>query len=29
VATHMALHHSDYVSKLVTVASSPKFAAQG
>lgn len=27
VATHMALHHSDYVSKLVTVASSPKFAA--
>lgn len=28
VATHMALHHSDYVSKLVTVASSPKFAAE-
>ncbi len=27
VATHMALHHTDYVSKLVTVASSPKFAA--
>lgn len=27
VATHMALHHGDYVSKLVTVASSPKFAA--
>lgn len=27
VATHMALHHCDYVSKLVTVASSPKFAA--
>jgi len=24
VATHMALHHADYVSKLVTVASSPK-----
>lgn len=28
VATHMALHHPSYVSKLVTVASSPKFAAQ-
>jgi len=28
VATHMALHHSEYVSKLVTVASSPKFAAE-
>lgn len=28
VATHMALHHSDYVAKLVTVASSPKFAAE-
>ncbi|MDS1841503.1 pimeloyl-ACP methyl ester esterase BioH [Vibrio vulnificus] len=28
VATHMALHHADYVSKLVTVASSPKFAAE-
>ncbi|WP_165312689.1 pimeloyl-ACP methyl ester esterase BioH [Vibrio ziniensis] len=27
VATHMALHHNEYVSKLVTVASSPKFAA--
>lgn len=27
VATHMALHHTEYVSKLVTVASSPKFAA--
>ena len=27
VATHMALHHSEYVSQLVTVASSPKFAA--
>ncbi len=27
VATHMALHHNQYVSKLVTVASSPKFAA--
>lgn len=27
VATHMALHHADFVSKLVTVASSPKFAA--
>jgi len=27
VATHMALHHGEYVSKLVTVASSPKFAA--
>lgn len=28
VATHMALYHADYVSKLVTVASSPKFAAE-
>ncbi|MCE7612625.1 pimeloyl-ACP methyl ester esterase BioH [Vibrio fluvialis] len=28
VATHMALHHSEYVAKLVTVASSPKFAAE-
>ena len=28
VATHMALHHVDYVNKLVTVASSPKFAAE-
>ncbi|MDW6002648.1 pimeloyl-ACP methyl ester esterase BioH [Vibrio mangrovi] len=28
VATHMALHHADYVSKLVTVASSPKFSAE-
>lgn len=28
VATHMAIHHSDYVNKLVTVASSPKFAAE-
>lgn len=28
VATHIALHHTEYVSKLVTVASSPKFAAQ-
>ncbi|MBW3697635.1 pimeloyl-[acyl-carrier protein] methyl ester esterase [Vibrio sp. T187] len=28
VATHMALHHADFVSKLVTVASSPKFAAE-
>jgi len=28
VATHMALHHADYVAKLVTVASSPKFAAE-
>ncbi len=27
VTTHMALHHSDYVAKLVTVASSPKFCA--
>jgi pimeloyl-[acyl-carrier protein] methyl ester esterase len=27
VATYMALHHTDYVSKLITVASSPKFAA--
>ncbi len=28
VASYMALHHADYVSKLVTVASSPKFAAE-
>ncbi|WP_372883241.1 pimeloyl-ACP methyl ester esterase BioH [Psychromonas sp.] len=28
VATHMALHHVDYVKKLVTVASSPKFSAE-
>ncbi|NOH96140.1 pimeloyl-ACP methyl ester esterase BioH [Vibrio sp. 99-70-13A1] len=28
VATHMALHHADYVRKLVTVASSPKFSAE-
>lgn len=28
VATHMALHHSEYVASLVTVASSPKFAAE-
>lgn len=28
VATHMALHHGDYVAKLVTVASSPKFSAE-
>ncbi len=28
VATHMAIHHQAYVAKLVTVASSPKFAAQ-
>ncbi len=28
VATYMAIHHSNYVSKLVTVASSPKFAAE-
>ncbi|QMV15798.1 Pimelyl-[acyl-carrier protein] methyl ester esterase [Vibrio spartinae] len=28
VATHMALHHADYVSQLITVASSPKFAAE-
>lgn len=27
VATHMALYHRQYVSKLITVASSPKFAA--
>ncbi|MEZ9231588.1 pimeloyl-ACP methyl ester esterase BioH [Vibrio amylolyticus] len=27
VATHIALHHSERVSKLITVASSPKFAA--
>ncbi|MGF1698078.1 pimeloyl-ACP methyl ester esterase BioH [Vibrio lamellibrachiae] len=27
VATHMALNHSEIVSKLITVASSPKFAA--
>ncbi|MCK6263305.1 pimeloyl-ACP methyl ester esterase BioH [Vibrio sp. ZSDE26] len=27
VATHMALNHSERVSKLITVASSPKFAA--
>jgi pimeloyl-[acyl-carrier protein] methyl ester esterase len=27
VATHMAMHHREYVSKLATVASSPKFAA--
>jgi pimeloyl-[acyl-carrier protein] methyl ester esterase len=28
VATHMAMYHPAYVSKLVTVASSPKFAAE-
>lgn len=28
VATHMALYHREYVAKLVTVASSPKFAAE-
>lgn len=28
VSTHMALHHTDYVNKLVTVASSPKFSAE-
>lgn len=28
VATYMALHHPEYVSKLITVASSPKFAAE-
>jgi pimeloyl-[acyl-carrier protein] methyl ester esterase len=28
VATYLALHHPDYVSKLITVASSPKFAAE-
>jgi pimeloyl-[acyl-carrier protein] methyl ester esterase len=28
VATYMALYHPDYVSKLITVASSPKFAAE-
>lgn len=28
VATHMALHHPQRVRKLVTVASSPKFAAE-
>ncbi|MCG6202730.1 pimeloyl-ACP methyl ester esterase BioH [Psychromonas antarctica] len=27
VATHMAIYHTDYVNKLVTVASSPKFSA--
>ena len=27
VATYMALHHTKYVNKLVTVASSPKFSA--
>lgn len=28
VATHMALYHKNYVRKLVTVASSPKFSAE-